>query len=491
MKFHDCFWEENPKAGKFAYRMKKQLRETSIFLITTLGVITALSLFSGCAQIGFPTGGPKDSIAPKLVQANPTEKATHFNGTKITLNFDEYIELRDLQNNLLVAPLPKKQPEVTYKLRSVTIKLRDTLIPNTTYAIDFGNSIADINEGNPFKNYTYVFSTGAVVDSLELPGNVLLAETGKADTTMMAILYREAPDTAVWSRRPDYAARIDREGKFKFHHLSPGRYRLYALKDGDGNKYYNISTELFAFADTTLQLPYTGNPVHMQAYAAEKESEKKPAGMESSEPDRPGAGKSLRIQPKLNFNRQPIISDLEIGFSRKIKSIDLSKLQFLDSNNRQLSNVRIGFDSSNNRILLKHTWQEDYPYQLILPKDFAQDTTGAGLFKNDTLRFKTNTQDDYGSLNLRFIKFDSSLHPVLLFYQNEKLIRSIPLIQPRYAEKLMDPGEYEIRILYDRNRNGKWDPGDYKIRLQPERIKTFDKRLTIKAKWENEREIEL
>lgn len=491
MKFHDCFWEENRKAGKFAYQMKKQLRVLFTFLITALSVVLALSLFSGCAQIGFPTGGPKDSIAPKLVQASPNEKSTQFNGTKITLSFDEYIELRDLQNNLLVAPLPKKQPEVTYKLRTVTIKLRDTLIPNTTYAIDFGNSIADINEGNPYKNYTYVFSTGPVVDSLELPGKVLMAETGKADTTLMAILYREAPDSAIWSRRPDYAARINREGQFKFHHLSPGRYRLYALKDGDGNKYYNISTELFAFADTTFQLPYSGNPVQLQAYAAEKEPEKKPAGMEAAEPDRPGTAKSLRIQPKLNFNRQPIISDLEIGFSRKIKSIDLSKLSFLDSNNQRITDARIGFDSSNNRILLKHQWQEDYSYQLIMPKDFAMDTTGAGLFKNDTLRFKTNTKDDYGSLDIRFTRFDSSLHPVLLFYQNEKLIRSIVLTQARYSDKLMDPGEYEIRILYDRNRNGIWDPGNYKIRLQPERVKTFDKRITIKAKWENEREIEL
>ena len=143
---------------------------------------------SGCGKIGMPTGGPKDSIAPRLVNASPKLKSTNVRGNKITLTFNEYVELREAQTNVLISPYPKKSPSVDYKLRTVTVKLKDTLLPNTTYSINFGNAIVDINEGNPYKNFTYVFSTGNTIDSLMLTGKVLIAETGKADSTLILAL---------------------------------------------------------------------------------------------------------------------------------------------------------------------------------------------------------------------------------------------------------------------------------------------------------------
>ena len=204
----------------------------------------------GCAQIGSPTGGPQDSIPPVLVSAYPAIRSTNFKDNKIVLTFNEYVDLQEIQTNVLVSPFPKVNPNITFKLKTVTVKLKDTLKENTTYAINFGNAIRDNNEGNPFKNFTYVFSTGNTIDSLTLNGKIVMAETGKADSTIDVLLYRNAHDSTVQSRKPDYLTKLDKEGNFTFTNLSEGHYKIYALKDGDGGKTYNSSVEVFAFYDT-------------------------------------------------------------------------------------------------------------------------------------------------------------------------------------------------------------------------------------------------
>ena len=162
-----------------------------LYLLFSASLIYFFAISSGgCAQIGMPTGGPRDSIPPVLVSASPKIHSTNVTGNKITLTFNEYIELKEVQTNVLISPFPKRQPQIDYKLRTVTVKLKDTLLPNTTYSINFGKAIVDNNEGNPMKDFTFVFSTGNNIDSLTLDGKVLVAETGKADSTLIALLYR-------------------------------------------------------------------------------------------------------------------------------------------------------------------------------------------------------------------------------------------------------------------------------------------------------------
>ncbi|MEO7766062.1 MAG: Ig-like domain-containing domain, partial [Ferruginibacter sp.] len=215
---------------------------------------------TGCAQIGSPTGGPRDSLPPVLISANPKLFTTNFSANKITLSFNEYVDVQDIQDNVLVSPFPKVNPTVEFKLRTVTVKLKDTLRPNTTYAINFGNAIRDNNEGNPFRNFTYVFSTGKTIDSLQAGGKVIIAETGKEDSTIIALLYRNVDDSAVQKRKPDYVAKLDSTGNFMFRNLSEGKYKIYALKDGDGGKTYNSKIELFAFADSEIVVSGAGQP---------------------------------------------------------------------------------------------------------------------------------------------------------------------------------------------------------------------------------------
>ena len=162
---------------------------SAILALAFYGLLVFIS--SGCAQMGYPSGGPKDSLAPVLIKATPEINTINFSGNKITLLFNEYIDIQNIQNNLLVSPLPQKNPTVSGNLKTLVIKLRDTLKENITYALQFGNAIKDVNEGNILKNFSYAFSTGNYIDSLSLSGKVTLAQTGKTDSTLLVMLYKK------------------------------------------------------------------------------------------------------------------------------------------------------------------------------------------------------------------------------------------------------------------------------------------------------------
>jgi hypothetical protein len=201
------------------FQKLKMIKRGILFIgIVFIGQICSLFII-GCAQIGSPTGGPKDTSAPVLIKAIPSNNQTNFTGNKIILSFDEYVDLQDVQSNLLVSPSPKNNPSINSNLRTITIKLKDSLLPNTTYAINFANAIKDINEGNVFKNFVYTFSTGAYIDSLKIDGKVMMAETGKIDSSLNVLLYKNASDTDVTTRRPDYVARLKGDGSFTFKNL--------------------------------------------------------------------------------------------------------------------------------------------------------------------------------------------------------------------------------------------------------------------------------
>lgn len=464
-------------------KLKYLLYTTAVFLFIYI-VATGIS---GCAQIGAPTGGPRDSIPPVLVSAVPKLLTTNFKGNKITLIFDEYINVLDVQKNVLVSPFPKTFPIIDFKLKTVTVKLKDTLLDNTTYAINFGNAIVDNNENNPFKDFTYVFSTGTTIDSLKLSGTVLMAETGKPDSTLQALLYRNANDSSVEKRKPDYIAKINSNGKFTFTNLSEGIYRVYALKDGDGGKTYNSKIESFAFADTDIVVAGATDSVTLFAYEEEKEKKKIPAITAKS-----AADKKLKFTPAPSKNlSQDLRSDFELHFNNTLKIFDTTKIVLTDTNNNKIEGISISLDSTRKIISIKNKWPVDTYYRLIINKDAVSDSANNLLAKSDTFHFKSKSESDYGSLTLRFTKLDLAKHPVIQFLSTTEIVRSIPVTGPTWSDKLFVPGEYELRILYDANNNGIWDSGNYAKKIQPEKAVTLDKKLTIKADWDNERDIEL
>lgn len=445
---------------------------------------------TGCAQIGSPTGGPRDSLPPVLISARPELLTTNFTGNRIVLTFDEYIDVQEIQANLLVSPFPKNNPQVDFKLKTVTVKLKDTLLPNTTYAINFGNAIRDNNEGNPFKNFTYVFSTGSTIDSLHLGGKVILAESGKKDSTIIALLYRNVDDSVVQKRKPDYIAKLDSSGNFTFRNLSAGKYKMYALKDGDGSKTYNSKTEIFAFADSEVLVADSSAPVTLYAYAEEKDTRKTATAAVTAAKTTAGADKRMRYSTNLSSSQQDLLTDLVLTINRQLKTFDPEKIMLSDTNFNRIEGT-ITLDSTKKNIHIKTPWKEDTQYRLVIDKDAFSDSTGLQLTKADTLKFSAKKESDYGSLVLRFTNLSTANHPVLQFVKGEEIVKSVPITSATFTDKLFTPGEYELRILFDENNNGKWDPGNYAKKLQPEKAITLDKNLSIKANWDNERDIKL
>ena len=460
------------------------MRSTHIFF--TLFIVSLLYILAisnaGCGQIGMPTGGPKDSIAPRLVRASPDIRSTNVKGNTITLTFNEYIDLKEAQTNVLISPFPQKPPSIDFKLKTVTVKFKDTLLPNTTYSINFGNAIVDNNEGNPFKDFTYVFSTGNQIDSLTLTGKVLIAETGNADSTLIAMLYRNADDSAVQKRKPAYIAKLAGDGSFSFINLPAGNFNVYALKDGDGGKTYNSKKEIFAFADAAVTVSENTEPVILYASAVEKESAK---------PAVKSAVKPKKLIYTFTRDAQDLLSPFELTFNSPLKKFEPAKLVLRDTNYKPIPSATWTIDSSRTKIMLTAKWQEAMAYRLIIDTTAFSDSSGNQLTKADTIRFTTKESSDYGNVVLRFSNLDLLKHPVLQFVQGDEIKTSYPLTQKEWSNKFMAPGEYEIRILYDDNNNGKWDPGNYAKKLQPEKAITLTQKLAVRANWDNERDIKL
>ncbi|MEP7108087.1 MAG: Ig-like domain-containing protein [Ferruginibacter sp.] len=462
-----------------------------LFIAAFVSVTWFISILAtGCAQIGSPTGGPRDSIPPELVSSTPKLLTTNFSANKVTLVFNEYIDVQDVQTNLLVSPFPKISPLVEFKLKTVTVKLKDTLIPNTTYAINFGNAIRDNNEGNPFKNFTYVFSTGNTIDSLQLRGKVIIAETGKKDSTILALLYQNVDDSAVQKRKPNYVAKLDSSGNFTFRNLSAGSYKIYALKDGDGGKTYNSKIELFAFADSEVLVTDSTRPVDLYAYAEEKDVKRTGTPASGTAKATSQADKKLKYTSTLSNNEQDLLTDFVITVNRPLKTFDPQKVILTDTNYSKVESA-VTIDSTQKNIHIKAKWKEATHYRLLVGKDAISDSAGTELTKSDTIRFISKKETAYGSLTLRFSNLSAVNHPVLQFVKGDEIYKSIPVTAPIWSDKLFVPGEYELRILFDANNNGKWDPGNYNQKIQPERAITLVNKLNIKASWDNERDIKL
>jgi uncharacterized protein (DUF2141 family) len=461
----------------------------AIFFLMLGGLVYFLSVTgSGCAQIGSPMGGPRDSLPPVLLNSNPPNRTLHFSGNKIVLTFDEYVQLADVQKNLLVAPTPKINPYVDYKLKTVTIKLRDTLQPNTTYNIQLGNSIQDINENNPYRDYSYVFSTGSYIDSLKFHGTVMLAETGKTDSTITVFLYKNLDDSAVYKEKPRYIARVDSSGKFAFNHLASGVYNVFALKDESGQKMYNNPTQTFAFSDSTITVSEKEASVNLFAYAEEKGLSKPST---SSAAVTKNAAKKLQYTSSIASGTQDLLKPLILEFSIKLKNFDSSKIKLTDTLLHPFANTSISLDSTGKKVTVDGKWDEDTHYRLLVEKDFAVDTAGTELLKSDTLKFKTKRDKEYGSIKINFKNLEKFRHPVLQFVTNNEVIHSYPLTATSWSAKLFDPGDYDLRILDDDNQNGIWDPGNYHLRKQPEKVYSISKKLNIRADWDNEVDIVL
>ncbi len=447
---------------------------------------------SGCGQPIPPTGGPRDSLPPLITGAEPADSSLNFNGNKITLTFNEYITLDNPFEKITYSPLPKINPQVEGKLKTVIIKIKDTLEPNTTYSIDFGESITDINENNKLRDFRYVFSTGPRIDSGVLTGRVYLAENGKTDSTLIVVLHKNGYDSAVAKEKPRYAAKLNKDGDFTFRYLAPGEYYIFALNDEGGQKTYNQESQYIGFLDKPVSANQNEKIV-LYAFTEKAEIKK---GSTSPVTQPPAATKSkddkrLRLITNLDGGRQDILGNLVLKSETKLASFDSAKLIFTDEAYKPITAYTIRRDSTLKQLILTYTWTENSKYNLIIQKDFAKDSAGNFTTRTDTLPFQAKKESDYGSLDIKLLNLDSTQHPILLLYRDEQIELQQPLESNRYKYRLFKPGEYEVRILFDKNQNRKWDTGNYWKKLQPEKIVARKQKLTIRSNWDNELEINL
>ena len=234
-----------------------------------------------CAKISSPTGGPKDTDPPVILKSLPENGTVLFTGKSFTITFDEYVVLDRISEKFMVSPPLSEKPEVKLRGKSLQVTWTDDLADSTTYTFYFQDAIRDNNENNPIPNYQYVFSTGPVLDSLSLTGNVFNASDLETVQDVTVIMYSNLSDTAPRKQLPAYISRPEPSGGFVINNIRPGRYRLYALSDLNGNTKYDLDDEVFAFCDSVIDI----NPDNYYSLVLDTVKYKPPTATETAKPD--------------------------------------------------------------------------------------------------------------------------------------------------------------------------------------------------------------
>ncbi len=461
---------------------------TVVLLVLVLSIMA-----SGCGQQVAPTGGPRDSIPPKLLSSLPAYKSVEFKGNKITLLFDEYVTLENPFEKLVYSPTPKNNPTAESKLKTITFKIKDTLEENTTYRIDFGNALKDINENNALEDFSFTFSTGKFIDSAYLTGKVYMAADGKTDSTLIVMLHRNFDDSAVAKEKPRYYTPLKGDGSFYFGNLKPGKYNVFALKDADGGKKYDQASELIAFYSSPINI---GTDTLLTLYAFEQEDDKPktkntPSLPKTTAKKRNPEDTRLRLANNLEGGRQDLLTPLILKSEFPLKDLDTSKIYLTDKEFNRLDGFNLQTDSTGKNLIIRYDWKENTGYALIQQKGFVSDSIGNTFSRTDSLKFGTKKNMDYGSMDIRIENLDTTKHPILFLQKDNVVAYRQTLTSNRFTIKLFPPGEYEIRVLMDANNNGKWDTGNYWKKLQPERVISRKQRLQIRANWDNELKLDM
>lgn len=210
--------------------------------------VLAILLLASCAKMGQPDGGWFDETPPKVIGASPEDKGVNVTSKKINIYFDEYVKIDNPTEKVVVSPPQIEVPEIKTAGKKIQVSLVDSLKPNTTYTIDFSDAISDNNENNPMGNYTYSFSTGEKIDTMEVSGYVLESENLEPIKGILVGLYSDTADSAFRTKPMLRVSRTDSRGRFVIKGVAPGSYRIYALQDMDGNYMFSQKSEKIAFS---------------------------------------------------------------------------------------------------------------------------------------------------------------------------------------------------------------------------------------------------
>jgi uncharacterized protein (DUF2141 family) len=511
-----------------------------------------LLLTIGCAKRGTITGGTKDTISPVLKASFPKNFATNFNGKEIKLVFDEYIKLKNVNKQLIISPPMKNQPDILPQTASkiLTIKLKDTLLPNTTYSFNFGQSLQDNNEGNPLSQFKFVFSTGTYIDSLSLNVKVKDALEKKTDNFVSVMLYEineKFNDSTIYKETPRYITNtLDSLKVVKLENIKAGKYLLLALKDNGNNK-YNPKSDKIGFQkkyvtipnDTVFEVELFKEVMPFKALKPTQASknrmlmgyEGKPKGVKVTVKNgtdilpsvvtnfpkkdslqiwyKPIKVDSLKVDvQKDNFSKQFTVKiknqkadtlSLSPEFSGNLplrerfalsSSIPLLKFDKSKITIFNKDSIAVPFetdyDEMNQKFFLNFSKEPLEKYKITLMPGALTDFYEV---QNDTLKYNVTTKNasDYG--NLRVILENVKRFPVIVqLTDKEGKIKAT-----EYSEKnttitfdAIEPALYSLRIIYDDNKNKEWDTGSYMEKRQSEEVIYFPKEIDVRANWDVE-----
>lgn len=292
------------------FPIKTPLRYLPLYLITAI-------IVASCASIGNPSGGPRDEEPPRFVRANPAPGSVNVSAQRVNIEFDELVNVKDAFNKVVVSPPSKSVPRVSSSGKRVTVQFNDTLHPNTTYTIDFGNAIEDNNEANKLQGFTYSFSTGPEIDTLQISGMVLSAESSEPQQGMLVGVYSNLADSAFSTLPFERMAKTDDRGRFSIKGLAPGEYRIYALADVDNDYKRANPEEATAFYDFTL-IPSTERVMAVDTLL----------NLKTGEIDTVIARERTRFLPN-DILLRSFESDYKPQFLQKYERRDSTKLSFI------------------------------------------------------------------------------------------------------------------------------------------------------------------
>ncbi|MDB5006108.1 MAG: hypothetical protein JWP45_501 [Mucilaginibacter sp.] len=374
-------------------------------LLLLIALLFCLALLNaGCANRQLPQGGPRDHDPPKLLKATPQNMTRFFKAKVITLDFDEFIKLTNQYSEISVSPTPAKVPDYKLKGKSLVITLKDTLEPNTTYVINFGKAIADVNESNVLKNFTYVFSTGAHIDSLSIAGKVINTLTGEREKEATVMLFTLKQDSLLFGKkRPTIFTTTDSAGNFTLNNLHPNNYRIYALKEKVANKIYDNDDELIAFNKNVIHLTRDTENVQLKLF--------------KQVPDKFRlVDKRFDLDGKMFFSFNKPLNNPSVhilypaGFDQQ-KIVDISKTKdtaVIFMKNMDFDSIRVAFYDNNkpiDTIYLRKSKKEAFTRSLSFKYDL---TTGDKLKPGTGLTLKANIPIDSFDSSLISIKEDST-----------------------------------------------------------------------------------
>lgn len=359
-------------------------------------IIVSLCLFWGCAKRGYITGGPIDSLPPVVLKSSPENHSVQFSESEIEIFFDEYVKIQNANQNLIVSPPLNQSPEIIpmgYAAKKITIKIHDTLKPNTTYNFNFGQSIVDNNEGNALGNFSYVFSTGDYIDSLKISGSIQDALSKKTAENVKIMLYPAAQfnDSTVYKEKPLYVSNSLADNSFEIKNLKEGEYQIVALHDKNNNYLFNPKSEKIGFVDQLVHLPQDEELLYQLSLFKEKSTAKasRPSMASQNKWLLPFEGNAKKLSVQVLADNKPIET-----YVQKVKKAD----------SLHVFTPLITYDSLQFNLSSDDGYQETYT---VKPRKLKTlDSLMVNISKSGTIGFRDSVQL---SVSTPITKIDSSL----------------------------------------------------------------------------------